>query len=165
MPSKSGASSIGDFKKGPKAIELPSGNRMVLKKAGLQALIASGSIPNELLGPVQSEIDKVKGKKKIEKPDPLDIASKLNPEQMNQMLKMMETVVCVCAIEPQVHPIPRDDDGDPLPLNDRDETKLYVDELEEEDRVFIFQYVTGGTKDLATFREQVAGFMAVVSGQ
>lgn len=160
---KSGASSVSDFKKGPKAIELPSGNRMVLKKAGLQALVASGTIPNELLGPVQSEIDKGKGRSK--KPNPFDVANKLDAGQMQQMLDMMENVVVMCAVEPRVHPIPRDESGNLLPIDFRNPEVLYVDELEEEDRMFIFQYVTGGTKDLASFRAELSGLVATVSGR
>lgn len=162
MPSKSGASSVGDFKKGPKAIELPSGNRMVLRKMGLQAFVASGAIPNELLSPIQSEIDKAKSKNKA--PNPVDVATTLDVNQMDTMMKTMESIVVTCAVEPAVHPI-RDEDGELIPLSDRDSELLYVDELEEEDRVFIFQYVTGGTKDLASFRAQLSGFMALVPGQ
>ena len=147
-------SSVSDFKRGPEPVELPSGHFITIKKVGLQALIAGGQIPNELLGMIQSAIDKGKGdeKKIIQK------AVALDADKMNQMIDLMNNTVCFCAQDPEVHPVPKDDEA-------RDPEKLYIDELEEEDRVFIFQYVTGGTRDLESFRAEHGRIVATVSGQ
>ena len=48
----------------------------------------------------------------------------------------------------------------------KDDDLLYVDEVEDEDKMFIFQWTTGGTADIATFRQQAStSLAAVASGQ
>jgi len=44
----------------------------------------------------------------------------------------------------------------PIPENEqnRDPELLYVDEVLDDDKVFVFQWVTGGTRDLEQFRQE-----------
>lgn len=120
-------------------IEVPSGNVAKVRRKPMDALMAAGIIPNSLMPIVQEALQSGK------EPD-------LNPEeltadQMEGVLQLVDGVVVSCTLQPHVSPIPADE-------ADRDESKLYVDEVLMKDKMFIFQFVVGGTADVESFREE-----------
>lgn len=144
-----GVSSVSDFKQKINDVTtLPSGMNVILKRTSIQTLMAQGMIPNTLMAIVQSAI--AKGKSDV------DVSEFLgDPQKMQEMLELMDIIAISCVKEPEVHPIPEDDE-------DRDDALLYVDELQDEDRSFIFQYATGGTKDVEQFRQETREQLATI---
>lgn len=171
-------SQIGDFKSRMGGImELPSGLVMKLKNpGGLQAFIANGTIPNSLLGIVQEGL---KGKSGVEATKAAaDMANDL--DSLGDMLKMLDVVMIQTAKEPRVYAVPTPEDLERHNILNRDnpekqfetledyrdsfeDNRLFVDEIEEMDKQFVFQWVSGGVRDLETFRAQLESNVAAVS--
>jgi hypothetical protein len=69
----------------------------------------------------------------------------------------VDHVVCHVVLAPLVLPIPEAG-------TERDDDVLYVDEIDMDDKMFIFGYATSGAKDLETFRQgQTANVAAVLA--
>jgi hypothetical protein len=171
-------SQIGDFKSRMGGVmELPSGLVMKLKNpGGLQSFIANGTIPNSLLGIVQEGL---KGKSGLEATKAAaDMADNL--DSLGDMLKMLDLVMIQAAKEPRVFPVPTPEDLERHNILNRDkpenqfetiddlresfdDDRLYVDEIEEMDKQFVFQWVSGGVRDLETFRAQLQSNVDAVS--
>ena len=177
--SNSGTSSIADFKrKNGGLIELPSGLVVKLRqKGGMRAFLASGIIPNSLMGIIQEAINKgsVPDMSGIIKDD-----GTMDEAMINDMLVLTDRVVVDVMVSPPVQPAPTEQDmaewnrkhkaiKDKITeLDDerlRDENSLYVDEMDDEDKMFIFQWVTGGTRDVEQFRKELASTMDDLAGQ
>ena len=168
-------SQIGDFKSRMGGImELPSGLVMKLKNpGGLQAFIANGTIPNSLLGMVNEGLKGKSGE------DAAKAAAELSNdvESLADMLKMLDLVFVQSAKDPQVYAVPTQDDLDRYNImnptkkfetidewrDSHEEDRLYVDEIEEMDKQFVFQWVSGGVRDLETFRKEFEGNVAAIS--
>lgn len=134
-------------------LELPSGAFIRLRNpGGMQALIAGGMLPNTLMAVVQQSLKSGQAPEPEEIIDPAEGAS---PEFLAQMTEMLNKILIACAVEPQVHPVPDSETA-------RDESLLYADEVSEEDKMFIFQWVVGGTTDLTDFRSRLSTGMAVM---
>jgi len=128
--------------------KLPSGNYMLLRKTDFRTFMKSGMLPNSLMGVVQKAL--AKG----QEPEEFDMAALVaDPEKVNELADMVDNIVIFCAVDPQVHPTPSSDDV-------RSEDLLYVDEMDEEDKMFIFQLVTGGTSDVEEFRSELVTTLA-----
>lgn len=172
---KSMASSIADFKsKSGGLTELPSGLVVKLKnKGGMRAFVSSGIIPNSLMGIIQEAIGKGK------EPDMSGIFNEdgsINEQMMSDMLALTDNVVVQTMSDPEVLPVPTEEDVKEWnkthpkskvenPDDLRDEDALYTDEIDEEDKMFIFQWVTGGTRDIEQFRKEFASTMDDLAGQ
>lgn len=144
--------SVSEFKKKQGGLmELPSGAKMRLKNpGGMRVFIQAGTIPNSLMGIVQENLDKgTKGKASQDIADKIVGPDGVDEQLVKDMLHMMNVVICECAVEPQVH-MPPDDEAD------RDDDLLYADEVDDEDKMFVFQWVTGGTRDLEQFRGELS---------
>lgn len=88
---------------------------------------------------------------------------------------MVNLLCCQAVVEPKLHPMvwteedlelelcDPDEVGDEITEDRKDDDTLYVDELDEEDRMFIFQWVIGGTDDIARFREEASTDLASVA--
>jgi hypothetical protein len=169
-------SQVGDFKSRMGGImELPSGRVMKLKNpGGLQAFIANGTIPNSLLGMVQSGLSGKTG------PEATRAAAELSKDvdSLADMLKMLDLVMIQAAKEPRVHEVPTQEMLERHNIlhpentfetvddwRDSREDDLFVDEIEETDKQFVFQWVSGGVRDLETFRAQLSSNVAAVSAE
>lgn len=136
-------------------VELPSGNYMRVRRMGMQALIATGKVPNSLLGIVQSAIDKGTGMEGVD----AKMEEMINDQaKLKEMADFMDNLVVLVSLEPKVHPSPQDE-------ADRRDDTLYADELDTEDKSFIFALVTGGTSSLEKFREESQANVAALSGR
>lgn len=133
-------------------LTLPSGNVMRVRKIGLQALMRTGIMPNSLMAYADRAVKKGK-KQEVTEADMIDILK--DEDQVKEIAKFMDEVTILCAEEPEVHRLP--DEG-----VEKDDDLLYVDEIDEEDKSFLFQAVMGGTTDVETFRAEHAGNVAAV---
>jgi hypothetical protein len=136
-------------------LTLPSGNTMRVRKMGLQALMKTGKMPNSLMTYAQKAVQKGK-KEEVSEVDMMEILQ--DEEKIKEIGQFMDEVTILCAEEPEVHPLPEEG-------VEKDDNLLYVDEVDEEDKMFLFQVVTGGTTEVETFREEHAGNVAAVRGR
>lgn len=165
-------SSLHDFKGRRRGVfELPSGMVVKMKNpGGLQAFIANGTIPNSLLGVVQKALN---GTKIDAAAAAKDLSQDMN--SIGEMVKLLDIVASQAIIEPECRVAPdqadldrhnllnpQDQLADPDDLRD-DEKYLYTDDIDELDKQFIMQWVTGGTRDLETFLRQHEASVAAVS--
>lgn len=144
------ATPVSDWKKSPEPVELPSGKFIVLSNASLSSFILTGQIPNSLMSVITSSVN---SKKKADKEAMTDILE--NPKALEDMFKSVDIYVCGVALDPKIHMIPDNPD-------DRDDELLYIDEVEQSDKMYIFQRGIGGTTDLETFRRELAAGVDLV---
>jgi len=147
-------SSASEFKKKRAGvIELPSGMTVRLRNpGGLRIFMANGSIPNSLMPLVKEALDSGT------EMDAKKTSDVVDQDTITEMMEMMDRIAVTCFVEPRCYPVPEDDAL-------RDDNLLYADEVEDEDKMFIFQWVSGGTEDVATFRAKQASNVAALSGQ
>jgi hypothetical protein len=150
--------------KGMTDLALPSGNSAKVKAPGMQAFLAQGFIPNSLLDIVMKSLDKNSGKpqktaaqqKAEQAKQAVEFMSSIanDPQKLADLVSTLDKVWLECVVEPSTHPIPDPDV--------RDEELLYVDEVDFDDKMFVFNFAVGGTRDLEKFRGGVAKNVAAV---
>lgn len=140
-------SSTAAFKKrlDGKVLKLPSGLFMRCRKVDLKVFITKGDVPNSLLPLIESAIAKGKG---------MDMDAILGTgdggidlDKVRDMYDMVDSVVVGIALDPKVHPEPKDGE-------DKSDDLVYTDEVGDEDKMFLFQWACGGVEDVATFRDE-----------
>lgn len=156
-------SQIGDFKNRLGGItELPSGLIVRLKNpGGLRAFMGSNDIPNSLMTLIQ------RGMKTGQKPSAEELMpnGEFDTAFLDDMNKMLDVIALRTIVEPSIAPRLTQEDVDRWnrvnpenPVTDiedlRSPEQLYVDELPEDDKQFIFQWISGGTRDLEEFRRK-----------
>ncbi|MEG2887248.1 MAG: hypothetical protein RR853_08995 [Aurantimicrobium sp.] len=169
-------SQIGDFKERVGGLQqLPSGLVVKVRNpGGLTAFIANGTIPNSLLNIVQDTLsDDLSKEEMVKKATDL----KNDMESIGDMMQLMDIIAQQVIVEPKCMPVPTEDDvtrhnllnpndqvSSPADLRD-DEGTLYIDEIDGLDKQFLFQWVTGGTRDLEKFRKEHERNVAAVSAK
>jgi hypothetical protein len=68
-----------------------------------------------------------------------------DPDTLADIMLAVDKVVSFCVVKPEVHLTPDDQTR-------RKPGLVYADMVGVEDKMFIFNYVVGGTRDLETFR-------------
>lgn len=152
------AAPVSEWKKKSKLrgqeLVLPSGLTCVSGRVNLEVFLKTGRIPNSL----RPMIDRAMQGKEISQEEVLgelageDFANKLLDgdeealKTFNDLMTMVDAVVVDVMIDPKVIPAPETEE-------DRSDTILHVDEIDDEDRMFIFNYAVGGTRNLEPFRE------------
>lgn len=140
-------------------LSVPSGNVCLVRPVDMQTLIRRNMIPNDLMGIITGAMNKNKP------PTQKDLETDLDEDRLLSVLQAMDDVVRFVVIEPKIHSVPtKIVDDEEVPDDDaRDANLLYIDEVDYEDKTFIFQYAVGGTRDLEKFRTGLAGFMGNVA--
>jgi hypothetical protein len=182
------ATTVREWKKkgqtGNLELELPSGNMALVRRLRPEAFLTSGLIPDALSDMVHKAI---KSKKGLPPEATKEIAK--DPEKVVQALQMMDEVLCYVVMEPPVempprcgiemaggrrcgeyvdtkdnrHTDPNSPDYHIFMEDARDEDVLYADEVDLNDKSFIFQFALGGTADLERFREALSSDVADLS--
>lgn len=134
------ASSLSDWKKKSEGalLSFPSGLRGRAKNPGMHVFVKNNMIPNALLPIVQKATNPVAAQKALE-----DL--EVTPEILEQMIQLVDDITIFCMVEPRVYAAPENPD-------DRLDDRVYVDEIDEEDKQFLFQWSVGGTADVEQFR-------------
>lgn len=156
-----------DAQKGkPVPLTVPSGKTcLVQRPQGIQAFLSNGTVPNALMPIIQEALDKADGKEKPE----LDKAAMTkdimgDPERLASVFEMMDLVTIETVVEPKVYPIPVDEEGVQVPAHLRDDDdKLYVDYIDQEDKMFIMNFAMEGQSEIEPFRAEVASTVEAVS--
>ena len=152
-------SSIADWKKRKQndhlVLGLPSGLSMECdRREVLGSFLQQGMVPNVLMEKVSEHIE---AGTPVTPEEAAAMAT--DKSQMEGLLAMMDNVIIHVAVTPEVHALPRGKQR-------RSQEKLYVDEIGDEDKMFLFQWATGGTDDLITFRgESRSDMAALLRGQ
>jgi hypothetical protein len=151
-------------------LTVPSGQLVQVRFVGPTALISMGLLENvDLLGHIvqADHVDRVAGKAPSK-----EEAEETRQRQMQEMLadpsklvgavSMIDKIITHVVLQPKVHKIPEagDDPANPSVVPDRVKGLIYVDSVDEMDKMYIFNYVMGGVKDLESFREGIAETMA-----
>lgn len=134
-------------------IEVPSGQLCQVKRPGVQGLIAAGVLRDvdQLTGLVNSKhIERVEGKADIAQSE-LEAFAR-DPEAVNHALHLVDRVICYMVVQPKVYMTPND------PTN-RKRDVVYADMVDLEDKMFLFNYAVGGTRDIERFRGESGGIM------
>lgn len=166
----------GKRKNAPVDLNLPSGNTCLVRRTGMLAFLQSGLIPNSLLGLVQDAMDKASKGKSMSKKDEQKMLDDLmaDPTKLAEMFSMIDRVTVDVVVEPPVRMgvwtqqdqlaglCDEADVGQIIEEDDRDEDTLYVDEVDDEDKWAIYNFVVGGTDDFESFREEAAERLAAV---
>ena len=168
---KATASDVKAFKKMREGLilDLPSGLSVRAKRVELQTFIRQGNIPNPLMSVVSEALEKGK-KADVSQMMGVD-EGKIDLDMVKEMYEMVNAVVAASVTEPKVHPLPTKDDVEiwntqhpdeqvNTPEDLRDDDLLYVDEVDDEDKMFIFQWASGGTADIERFRQEAATDLA-----
>ena len=118
-------------------LEVPSGNTALVRRlpGGRASLITDGLIPPELM-PLFMDWASKKGQPPF------------SEEHIRPLMDLYDNVVLTCVVEPNVSPVPGPDE-------ERDPDVLYIDDVDYEDRLFIFQWAMGGSADLEQFRQNL----------
>jgi hypothetical protein len=139
---------VSEWKKGnqPHPLELPSGKTILARPVGVEAFFKAKTIPNSLMEIVAKAVQT--GKEDVEE---LDLAATMaslaeDPERLQDVFVMADNITMYCVVEPRIYPVPPPEEG-------RDETRLYVDEIDMDDKLFIMNFGMGGSRDLESFRE------------
>lgn len=166
-------------------LQLPSGNTCLIKRPGMEKLFSAGVLPDEL---TKIALENVESANSGGKPqDHKSAADAIDPEIMKKFMESENAIVdifsafdkvtAMCVVEPRVlwHMRDKVDDqgrrmsgegGRPLyeeiPFGERDEDVLYTDDIDQDDKVFIFNFVVGGTRDLERFRAEYGDALATV---
>jgi hypothetical protein len=168
------ASSVASFKKksgSAQLTELPSGNTVKVRPIPITDMLAENILPDSLTGMVQEMLSKQDGNAKPEVTDEevRDLMS--SPKKIAEMFDIFDRVAAKVVIEPDCHYHRRlvdgsDSEWETIPEDERDEEILYSDDMDFDDKSFLFQFAVGGTKDLERFREgssAAVGSLAAVS--
>lgn len=154
--------SAADWKKGSKTkgigsqheVRLPSGNVALLRRMGVETFLKVGLIPNSLVSIVQEQITAAKGGAE---PDEEAIGEEMtaildDPKKLQDVFDMADGILVLVCAQPRVHKTPG-------PEEERDAALLYADEVDMEDKMFIFTWAVGGAEDAASFRKEQSAML------
>lgn len=139
-------------------IELPSGKFMRVKRTmTMLVMLKAGQLPNPLASIVQEMMNKGGNI------DPSAFGGK-SLEAVQQMLDLADQAVLKAAVEPRVQMKPEDwDEKHPGEDWEPDEDAISLEDVDQDDRMYIFSYAQGAAADLTSFREGQNAFMAQLS--
>lgn len=155
---KAAVSAASSFKKNKNTssglVTLPSGNTVKVQPISITDLLADKIIPDTLTAMVMKQLDPGEGKKATKVTDEEVRELVKNPAQLADMFDVFDRVAARVVIEPVFLYHREEVDGKWVTIDDedRDDEMVYTDEVDLEDKSFIFQYAVGGTKDLERFR-------------
>lgn len=153
--------SVSDWKKGKQGedLRLPSGNVCRIRRVGMREWVREDIIPDSLKPIVDDAIARGQNinPKTIEK-------LKKDTSKIAEMFELMDRVVALVVMLPAViyHRYQRDGEWIDIPMDDRDEGTLYTDDIDDMDKIFIFNFAAGGVRDLERFRQELGSSMGTV---
>ena len=126
----------------------PSGQRCLARRPGLQGLIAAGVIDKvDSLSAIvdQKHIKRMAGKQTKD----IDARELMkDKESLQKILDLADQILVYVVVKPEILP-------NPARPEDRDETKIYADMVDLQDKMFLLNYAVGGTRDLERFRGEL----------
>lgn len=155
-------------------ILLPSGNVARVRQISPAAFLSSGLIPNPLLSIIRKSIQEKQGMS----PKAMKAITEDNALLVSA-LELFDRVLAHVMVQPSVKMPPpcrqcgeyankpQHDSGlkgyHQYNEGDREAGVLYADVVQMDDKMFIFQWAVGGTRDLETFRDEFQSRVGSVS--
>lgn len=141
---------------GPVDLELPSGQLILARQPGLQQLIVEGVLHR--MDNLTALVDSKHVRKGRTGPDAINVQSLIQDDKaLVDLLHTVDRVLCAVVVKPNVQMAPND-------ITRRVNGVIYADTVGIEDKMFIFNWALGGSRDLERFRresEAVVGSLAV----
>lgn len=130
---------------GMEDLTVPSGQTCLVRRPGMEGLMKAGILHNvDSLSQVVNEkhLQRVDGKATGE----INMSSLMEDQDgMDQVMTVVDKVICHCLVKPEVHRTPND-------ATRRVPGVVYADMIDLVDKMHIFNFVVGGTRDLERFR-------------
>jgi len=138
-------------------LEFPSGKVAKIERVQLTTLIAEGLLGDSLSAIASQAVETGQGMD-------TEAIKKMgeDPTKVAEALDAFDRIAVKCFVTPEVLYY-RDDDGKTIPKSERQPGALYSDKIDINDKVFLFQVISGGSRDLQRFRQQLAESVARVS--
>ena len=127
----------------------PSGQVALVRRPGLQGLLKEGILHNlDTLTPfIEEHSAAANGRKPKAGPSVAEIMA--DPKAVDQLMHVLDRITTSCVVQPEIKMTPNDPTS-------RVAGVVYADQVEMEDKLFLFQFVVGGTRDLERFRQESA---------
>ena len=145
---------------GMEDVRVPSGQLCLVRRPGLQGLMTAGILHNvDSLTAIVNErhLKQTAGKADAE----IDMQSLMNdPKALEDVMHVMDRAISYCVVKPEIHMTPGD-------VTRRQPGVVYADMVDLVDKIFLFNYVVGGTRDLERFRgdlDQLVGSVEAGEG-
>lgn len=138
-------------------LEFPSGKVAQIERVPLTTLLAENLLGDSLSAIASRAVERGEGMD----PDEIRDMSQ-DPAKIAEALDAFDKIAAKCFVDPPVL-FYKDESGVVIPRQQRDPGTVYSDRLGLEDKVFLFQVISGGTSDLHRFREQYEQSVAGVS--
>jgi hypothetical protein len=138
-------------------LQLPSGKTARIVRIQLPALIAENLLGDSISVLAQQAVDRGQGMNQDEIRKMSD-----DPKKIQEALDAFDKIAARCFAEPKVTYY-KDAAGKLIADDDRDPDALYSDEIDIQDKIYLFQVVAGGTTDLQSFRKQFSESLAGIS--
>lgn len=168
--------------KGTQEVKVPSGNICLVRVIDPEQMLMQGLIPNALLADVMKAAKEQAGVTSDVEGFTDEHAAVLmdkiinDPSELDQMMQMVNAICVNTVVEPTVLTVPlwshqdvldhrctEEMQGKEIAVHIRPEVDgLWVDQVDMEDRMFLFQFAVGGGEEIAPFREGVAAVMAAL---
>jgi hypothetical protein len=163
------ASAWGKKSTKPVELDLPSGEVVLVKRVELPVLLASGAFPDTLMSIVSDKIETATGQQDTPKEVDKELVEETvkDPKKLAELFEAIDKVVPLVVLEPTVvfHKrlvSPDSNEMEIIPDEDRDDEILYTDVVDLEDKMHIFQFAVGGTRDVEEFRTKLESTVADV---
>lgn len=129
-------------------LELPTGQLVLVRRPGVEGLMKAGVIKNldSLTSIVAKHIQTVEGKNGPQQE--LNISDLMEDQKLDEIVHVIDKVLCYCVVKPQVVPTPND-------VTLKVPGVVYTNMIDLLDKMFVFNYVVGGTRDLESFRGEL----------
>jgi len=147
----------------------PSGQTCQCRRPGMQGLISNGILDKTDLLTAMVNDDHISRVKKGGKAKVDDIAT--DPAKMLEALDSIDKVVQYVVVQPALAlPVVTETvDGEEverrLTDDEREDGVVYTDYIDLEDKMFLFNYAVGGTRDVERFRQESAQLVGGVAPQ
>lgn len=133
-------------------ITVPSGNTALVRTPGMQVFVEQGVIPNALMPIIKEAMSKGMAPAESEMSEMVT-----DPDKLRDLIELANAITVFCCIDPKVEAIPTqvvDGEVVVIPMGDprRSEEILYIDEVEFNDKMYIFNFAVGGPADMDKFR-------------
>jgi hypothetical protein len=129
-------------------LTFPSGQLALVRRPGLQGLMTAGVLHQmDTLTPlIQQHKDKANGKKSSKAAEQQLMQQILGDEKkLEELMHLLDRVTVHCVVKPEIEMTPND-------VTSRVPGVIYADMVDLEDKLFLFNYAVGGSRDLQRFR-------------
>ena len=149
-------SSAADFKRKANKlvdVELPSGNVVQVRRVDLPSLLADGAFPDTLMAIVQDKVSDAKAQPEASESELVEDMLG-DTDKIAELFTAFDNIVVRTVVQPAVRNLIYAETCKPIPDDERDDEFVYTDEIDLNDKIFIFQFSVGGDADLESFREK-----------